>query len=559
MSRCFPFPPPGYEKKVGISDIDLLAKEKHKEKKHKKDKKDKKDKEKRDGKEKKDKDRSKEKHGERKDRKEKHKDKKERGGDNGITWTSEEKRIEGQPESYNGQNHVPNGFHNVDIKDYKYVQELDRRYRNDDRATGSQVVQKILVADQRSLLSNQSREKERIKDKKEVDRTVNAQRNHVEGKTVQNVPSIDQRRLEGITKPIEKQLEVYRNGERATGSLVVQKIMVSDQKPLLPTQSREKERIKDKKEDDRTANAQRNHVEGKCSAEEFFENFPSIEQRRLEGIAKPIEKDVEKQMEGRDRKKHTDNDSKGHKPKERDKEKKVKSKDKDRDKKKEKKEKVKEISKPSDEQPKLEGNGKESLDAFSNKALNLLQMNSKNSAAGGILGKRKELEMNGYLHENGFLPHKLPRSVSSHPVVENGRKSESSQTVLQFLSEGQGAASNCKADIKEHRINGLRGPEQLNAFSTKPSSSRVKVNENGGASAKPPHPDSKYLNEILSIPKMADESNLDDQEWLLSGNGSGSKKPKVGSPEIERTPQVWAEAMQIESLDVYALPYVIPY
>ncbi|XP_016650756.1 PREDICTED: uncharacterized protein LOC103334258 [Prunus mume] len=262
----------------------------------------------------------------------------------------------------------------------------------------------------------------------------------------------------------------------------------------------------------------------------------------------------------RARKKNTDNDSKGHKPKERDKEKKVKSKDKDKDKKKERKEKVKEISKPSDEQPKLEGNGKESLDAFSNKALNLLQMNSKKSAAGGILGKRKELEMNGYLHENGFLPHKLSRSVSSHPVVENGRKSEPSQTVLQFLSEGQGAASDCKADIKEHRINGLRGPEQLNAFSTKPSSSRVKVNENGGASAKPPHPDSKYLSEILSIPKMADESNLDDQEWLLGGNGSGSKKPKVGSPEIEMTPQVWAEAMQIESLlDVYALPYVIPY
>lgn len=164
-----------------------------------------------------------------------------------------------------------------------------------------------------------------------------------------------------------------------------------------------------------------------------------------------------------------------------------------------------------------------------------------------------------FMPENGFLPHKLPRSVSSHPVVENGRKSEPSQTVLQFLSEGQGAASDCKADIKEHRINGLRGPEQLNAFSTKPSSSRVKVNENGGASAKPPHPDSKYLSEILSIPKMADESNLDDQEWLLGGNGSGSKKPKVGSPEIEMTPQVWAEAMQIESLDVYALPYVIPY
>lgn len=162
--------------------------------------------------------------------------------------------------------------------------------------------------------------------------------------------------------------------------------------------------------------------------------------------------------------------------------------------------------------------------------------------------------------ENGFLPNNLPRSVSSHPVVENGRKSEPSPTIPQFLSEGQGAPSNCKADIKEHRINGLIRSEQPNAGSTRPSSSSVKVHENGGASAKPPHPDSKYLSEILSIPQMADMTDFDDdQDWLFSSNAPESKKPKVGAPDVDMTPQVWAEAMQIETADVYVLPYVIPY
>lgn len=141
--------------------------------------------------------------------------------------------------------------------------------------------------------------------------------------------------------------------------------------------------------------------------------------------------------------------------------------------------------------------------------------------------------------------------------MENERKSEPCQTVLKTVSEGQEAASNGKVDIKEHITIGLRGSGQPD---TRPSSSSTKVKENGEASAKPPHPDSKYLSQILTIPKMGDRSDdFDDQEWLFSSIGLGSKKAKVGSPGVESTPQVWAEAMQIESVDVFALPYVIPY
>ncbi|CAL9075983.1 unnamed protein product, partial [Musa textilis] len=77
MSRCFPYPPLGYEKKAKndarSNYVYLLAKEKHKERKHKMENR---DTEKREGKIGRDKDRRKDKHKEKKNRREKHKDKK---------------------------------------------------------------------------------------------------------------------------------------------------------------------------------------------------------------------------------------------------------------------------------------------------------------------------------------------------------------------------------------------------------------------------------------------------------------------------------------------------
>nr|GEY99314.1 hypothetical protein [Tanacetum cinerariifolium] len=68
---------------------------------------------------------------------------------------------------------------------------------------------------------------------------------------------------------------------------------------------------------------------------------------------------------------------------------------------------------------------------------------------------------------------------------------------------------------------------------------------------KPPHPDTKYLNQILSVPKPDQLCGDDDLEWLY--NRKEGKKPPA--EEV----QVWSEAKQIESVGVWALPYVIPY
>ncbi|KAF3435931.1 hypothetical protein FNV43_RR23023 [Rhamnella rubrinervis] len=515
MSRCFPFPPPGYEKKPTIDDTDLLTKEKNKEKKHKKDKK---DREKREGKEKKDRDRSKENNGERKDRKEKHKDK-GRNGDKGKNQTSNETGVERQLECNNGKKIDPGGSHNAEIEDSKYVEELDHRLKIEDRATGSQVLQKITVTDaKRTESHNQSEERERTKDKKEYHSKVNIQRNHVEEKqsanSVHNFFSKEQRRLEGV--------------DRAIGRQISQKIIITDtRRPELHNQSEKRERTKDKKEYHAVVDIQRDHVEERRSANSVL-NFSSEEQRRLEGVAKPFDRDVGKHMEGRDENKYKEHGRKGHKHKDKDQEKKRKAKDKEKSKEKKKKEKVKERDKLGIEQPKQVGGEEESTDACFFKSSDHLQLNSKNSSVGGNLGKRKELERNGNTHDNGVLPQKLPRPSFSHPVLENGRK-------LEAIHERQGTASKFDVDIKEHR----------------------KMSE---PSVKPPHPDAKYLSRILCVPKMVEWSDNDDQEWLFNSNCLESKNPKVASSSgSEGSHEVWAETLQMVSADMLALPYVIPY
>ncbi|KAI9177398.1 hypothetical protein LWI28_014685 [Acer negundo] len=463
MSRCFPFPPPGYEKKATIEDKDLLTKENHKEKKHKKDKR---DKEKKEGKEKKDRDkeRSKEKNRDKNVRKEKHKDKKDRDRDKDKdkekNCTSDAKKFEGQPECYNGEKLGSNCLQNKEIKDSKFMQDLASRIKDEGGATGSQIGQKIIVTNQRG--------------------------GKLPGRLVEH----------GIDSRLE-----------------------------------EKEKAKDKK-----VNGQRNHVEARVENNDIWK---LVEKEKIN---------------------HKERDSKVDKYKDKDREKKSRSKDKDREKERKEEEKTKEITesnkdllKLDDNSPKLKESGKDFFNSGNIKPPDIIKTSSNSSAGDRSLGKRKELEINGILHDNGIWPNKLPRPVSSSlPVMENGRK-----PAIHIASE-QEAADNHKVDMKERKINGLMEVPQPSVCSTGPLSTVVQVGENGEASLKPPHPDSKYLNQILSQPKVEDWSDLDDQEWLFRGNSLQLKKSKVGSPRVDGT-QVWAEALRIETEDLIALPYVIPY
>lgn len=157
-------------------------------------------------------------------------------------------------------------------------------------------------------------------------------------------------------------------------------------------------------------------------------------------------------------------------------------------------------------------------------------------------------------------PNKLPRPIStSHLVVENGRKPEPSEIIAQFAPEERGLPFKHKADVKEHRINGLARTQISDPASVSSSSATTQTIEKCEAPAKLPHPDSKYLSQILRVPKLEECSDFDDQEWLFSGKILQSKKMEMDSEGFDGMMQVWAEAVPVKSADITALPYVIPY
>jgi hypothetical protein len=105
-------------------------------------------------------------------------------------------------------------------------------------------------------------------------------------------------------------------------------------------------------------------------------------------------------------------------------------------------------------------------------------------------------------------------------------------------------------DNQESHSNGITGPNYLRESTSSVSSSSYDCRE---VSLTPPHPDTKYLSQVYSIPAVDDCSEYIDQDWLFSGDCI-HQKPTV--LEHAEPPQVWAEAQPIDSGDVVAMPYV---
>lgn len=198
---------------------------------------------------------------------------------------------------------------------------------------------------------------------------------------------------------------------------------------------------------------------------------------------------------------------------------------------------------------------------------------------------------------------------ASHEPIQNGNKVETLQVPLLSSSRQEGA-SELKVVNKEHRINGAihgqslsvprpkpllstTGSGQIAEASKKPPqadqiveatrktsqadqiaevSKKPRADQIAEASKKPPHPDliieaakkpphpdSKYLSQILTVPKMEEWIESDDHEWLFGSKNHSDGKPGAGSNGVNEELQVWSEARYIESTDIYALPYVIPY
>ncbi|CDP03924.1 unnamed protein product [Coffea canephora] len=608
MSRCFPFPPPGYEKKTRPDeDANLLLKEKPREKKHKKDKKDKEKKERRE----KDKEKSSEKHREKKDKKHRHKDKKEKSSNKEEKKTSDEKTIVAFSDHQNSEKFGLTGLEVGETQDSRLFVDLGNKVRKDDGAKELQILERITNRD-----------------------------------------------LTPPGKVLEHKIGVLDDGNK---------------------------KFRDKREKNRIPNGQTVKINGIGFANGFVHNFPPKIQKNIEGSSYQEDKVTEKQKERKDSKKHKGADGRGDKEKGRDREKKSKSKDKNR---KREKEKAKEFSSlmPS----KLGEHDNNARDFKNDEGSYLFK---ETNVQNGILGKRKEPEMDGCVNGHEIQNNKLPRLVSSScqvvqtgntiessskgnqlnlekestlqkhkpnakflssvSPVENGRKlemtqipiniaserqeavskhgkasdspsslkppsgtgrnSESCQFVGSFTELEQGVVSNntkdftkvlsmqpvaengrklgssqfnnlnaaerqagaCipklsekgsrsngfvvpKLDERASKINGSVELKKPKACSMEMSSACLEDKEIVEKYLKPPHPDAKYLSQVLSLPKV-EWSDVDDQKWLFSREDHQAKNPKYVSPVIEESEQVWAEALRIESADVIALPYVIPY
>ncbi|KAK7247079.1 hypothetical protein RIF29_41956 [Crotalaria pallida] len=595
MSRCFPFPPPGYEKKARTDEVDLLKKEKHREKKHKKEKKDKekreskekKEKEGRDGKDKEKKDK-KEKHKDKKKEKDKHKDKekdkdKGRDGDKSKIGSADDKGFPGQgvdPNAskshqneikqsdkkgilfegklaqqytgHNGERARENNHLAEENKDSKFLLELDRRIKDNNGGAGNQFVQKLSNTNHRkgegpvklvgkgvgTLPDAKEKPQDMDIDTKKIDgKHIRAEVRPIGNATVQNHAGNFHPRVDGMPRPMEK---IFDRSLEAT--------------------IEGKEKVKEKK-DERKEKVKEKTDEGKVKVKE-----------RKDDKKRDKKKDKEKK------------EKKGH------------GKDKDRDKEKKKEEKAK-------EQTELKNSNQNKLKESSKAdpmGLNSFPQVSKNSQENAVsaenIRKRKDIESNGVSRANDNWPSKLPRPSPSHSFTENGRILEPCQVSIPNASDRSGVATSIKVDSKERKINGfVKAPppfavpsnkvqiatvptvpvteasakplhpvtkhiSQIAEASAKQTNPDTKyLSQLAEASARPPHPDTKYLSQVYSVPKMEAWSDFDDQDWLFQSSSSQERKPVVQSSGVKETRQVWAEPLYIEATDVYALPYVIPY
>lgn len=550
MSRCFPFPPPGYERKTKADDTDLIKKEKHREKKHRKEKK---DKEKKEGKEKREKDRSAEKHREKKDKKEKHRDKKkdkekdrDKDRHKSDLLHSVEKKVVGSADSHAHKS-----------------SEKSRDRENDKNAT---VVEK------------------RIGWPSAVHNGMPVSKNNhqvSETKNFKFAPDLGRKNMDEEKRTVNQLLEKNVGAERKKDGGVVKSAAKSGGPP-----QDSKERAKEKPALDGSMDGRGVIGIAKSSGSVLVPN-PGVAQNRVGGFLRPVEKKIEQKMDGKEKLREKGNDDrKGEKRKEKEREKPA-LKDKDR----EKEKKKEEIMKATTEEKHIQvtrmkdGNENHMLKPSTkdgNKEVSGLQivgshnttMDSNHHAAtvNNNLRKRKDSGLNGSYDELVTRPNKLARTVSPHPLSENGRSLEPCQNSAAFApltqrptmnvkvernlshDDTERPPMNFKVDGKECKINGTVEPCIDSSQGT-----TGKAERKSNARAKSPHPDTRYLSQVLSVPRMAEWSDFDDQEWLFNSNSSSTRKPEVKSSGIDETPQVWASALWLDPVDVYALPYVIPH
>lgn len=547
MSRCFPFPPPGYEKKPTTDDLDLLKKEKRKEKKHKKDKK---DKEKKEGKEKREKDRSEGKHKDKKDKKDKHRDKKDKKDkEKGKTSSTQDEGYNGEKPHHNeqiqdkkqllqfrnGESHKDNRTsssqsqgqngdfaRNKDTENYKFVQELDRRIRDEEKGTGSQ----------------QSFVEGRKNSYNKVEMQNSISRNKINGATPPAQPPLlppqppldckfDQK--EKIQESDDRRGDKRKNKDR-------------DKQRA----GKEKDGEKEKKEEKGKEKSERDKNKHIKKSGDSVGNFNNLSINHLEnsfqgggGSEGILKKRKELETNGV----FHENEPRPNKM-------------------------ARPISNISPE------NGRK-LDFPQNPNSSFLD-NQRASQNNIKMGSSKSQKVNGIIPSSSPpLPakkppipafnhiHHKPSPIKSPPlpppVITNHITAQSPPLTTTKPSPPppppqptipNPIPAQAPSPAKQPVSRPKPPPAVVKAAAPPPPPPKKKPEP-----VKPPHPDTKYLKEILSVPKLDEWGGFDEQEWLFQAAAPPPEKAAAAMEEV----QVWSEAKHIESVDVCALPYVIPY
>ncbi|KAG8387257.1 hypothetical protein BUALT_Bualt02G0002600 [Buddleja alternifolia] len=549
MSRCFPFPPPGYDKKARPDDVNLIIKEKEKEKHKQKKNKDKKDKDKKERSERKDKEKSEGKHKDDKERKQKkHRDKKDKKKDKHKS-SDEKKIVEGSLDNQNGD---------------KILAELGKRVRNDDGAMDNQMVQKNTLVEQRNVnLPGKSEENSHI--------MLPNGENHkfgekgLENGFVGNVSRENQNKVEGSSSACQlEKVKVERKKEGKEKS----KDRTSDGKGDgkknedrdKNNKTEEKKRKKEKKKEKEKKERSKEEIKQRGSGDSFLDcreppdllkdrrdsqgNLPKLKEPQLNGFLHDNEiRPGTMSRQSFSSHQIGQNGSGIHSSQNI-------------------------LNSPVEKGPiitshKVSGNLLSPQPVIQN-ARNV----KPGLIANNLISEHGRAPMNNHVVRNGLIASsnmaKMEHGAvknrktddkfpSSHPFLENGEKMMAPK--IDKGGDFQPPDFNHKMEHKEAKINGMM--EGKKHTSSKPSSAPVKAKEKFDISMKPPHPDSKYLSQILDIPKV-EWPQFDDEEWLFGCKDP--KRPKLASSsEIERTKLVWAEAIRLEPEDITALPYVIPY
>ncbi|XP_056168636.1 uncharacterized protein LOC115683435 isoform X1 [Syzygium oleosum] len=520
-----------------------FLKEKHREKKRKKEKK---DREKREDKEKKEKDRSEGKHRDKKDKKERHKDKKkdkeERERDKEKNGAADERRLSGQADGNNKEKNTDKdrlSWHSGGPSGEKTIQDAEKDKNKNhtlhDKGAAAQLAsfsaEKITQKNQNSHFVGNSNDSKFVQEL---------------GKRVRDGAGLGSQLVEKFTGVDRK-----KDGGMAEAAI-----------PETGSLPDRKDKTHERKGDDRKLGERGIKDERKFSGNSVVLNSGAS----IQTVPRPVEKNVDRKMEGKEKIKEKEGDNKGwdkrsivdmHQIK-------IQGKDKDRDREKRKEGKAKKSEGRKNELERLGESKKDNADATPTPDViaQHLENTNKVTLTGVNLKKRKDIEANGFLHENEAKLHKLPRPTStSHHLMENGRILDPSQTPSKFLLDRWDFPDALKAEIKENKVNGILDtkPDPISTIHPLPEKSLEDLLAE--AAARSPHHDSKYLDELLAVPKLEELPELErDDDWLFASRRQKPKKEEGGSSKVEEeTPRIWDKAVYLESADIVALPYVVPF